>query len=72
MVEQARRDAPGIPATASRPMRPGGRPAVFLDRDGTLIEHVHYLSDPARVRLLPGAAEALRRLRARGVRLRAW
>ena len=24
------------------------RPAVFLDRDGTLIEHVHYLSDPAR------------------------
>jgi D,D-heptose 1,7-bisphosphate phosphatase len=38
------------------------RPAVFLDRDGTLIEHVHYLTDPALVRLLPGAAEALRRL----------
>ena len=38
--------------------RGGHRPAVFLDRDGTLIEHVHYLSDPALVRLLPGAAEA--------------
>jgi D,D-heptose 1,7-bisphosphate phosphatase len=42
------------------------RPAVFLDRDGTLIEHAHYLSDPALVRLLPGAAEALRRLRQAG------
>jgi len=38
------------------------RPAVFLDRDGTLIEHVHYLSDPGHVRLLPGAAEAIKRL----------
>jgi D-glycero-D-manno-heptose 1,7-bisphosphate phosphatase len=37
-----------------------------LDRDGTLIEEVPYLSDPARVRLLPGAAEALRRLRCAG------
>jgi histidinol-phosphate phosphatase family protein len=42
------------------------RPAVFLDRDGTLIEHVHYLSDPALVRLLPGAAEAVKRLRRAG------
>ena len=39
---------------------------MFLDRDGTLIEQVHYLSDPDRVRLLPGAADALRRLRAAG------
>ena len=43
-----------------------GRPAVFLDRDGTLIEEVHYLSDPARLRLLPGAAGAVRALRAGG------
>lgn len=43
-----------------------GRPAVFLDRDGTLIEDLHYLRDPARVRLLPGAAEAIRRLNAGG------
>jgi D-glycero-D-manno-heptose 1,7-bisphosphate phosphatase len=40
----------------------GRRPAVFLDRDGTIIEHVHYLRDPAEVRLLPGAADALKRL----------
>jgi histidinol-phosphate phosphatase family protein len=42
------------------------RPAVFLDRDGTLIEHFPYLSDPALVRLLPGAAEAIRRFRRAG------
>jgi D-glycero-D-manno-heptose 1,7-bisphosphate phosphatase len=42
------------------------RPAVFLDRDGTVIEAVHYLRDPAAVRLLPGAGGALARLRAAG------
>ncbi len=36
------------------------RPAVFLDRDGTLIRQVHYIADPKDVELLPGAAEALR------------
>ncbi|MFO0957301.1 MAG: HAD-IIIA family hydrolase [Isosphaeraceae bacterium] len=36
------------------------RPAVFLDRDGTVIEEVHYLADPARVRLISGAAAAIR------------
>jgi D-glycero-D-manno-heptose 1,7-bisphosphate phosphatase len=35
------------------------RPAVFLDRDGTLIEDPGYLADPAQVRLLPGVADAL-------------
>jgi D-glycero-D-manno-heptose 1,7-bisphosphate phosphatase len=44
----------------------GLRPAVFFDRDGTMIEHVHYLSDPGLVRLLPGTAEALARLRESG------
>jgi len=43
-----------------------GRPAVFLDRDGTLIEDPGYLADPAGVVLLPGAAEALARLEALG------
>jgi D-glycero-D-manno-heptose 1,7-bisphosphate phosphatase len=38
------------------------RPAVFLDRDGTLIEDRHYLRDPDQVRLLPGASAAVRRL----------
>ena len=42
------------------------RKAVFLDRDGTLIDLVPYLHDPAQVRLVPGAAEALRRLREAG------
>jgi histidinol-phosphate phosphatase family protein len=42
------------------------RRAVFLDRDGTLIEDVHYLNDPARVTLVRGAAEAVRALRERG------
>lgn len=36
--------------------------AVFWDRDGTLIEDPGYLNDPDHVELLPGAAEALRRL----------
>ncbi|HPF84902.1 MAG TPA: HAD family hydrolase [Aminivibrio sp.] len=40
--------------------------AVFLDRDGTLIENIPYLSDPASVRLLPGSAEALKKLRSLG------
>lgn len=39
-----------------------GRPAVFLDRDGTIIEDAGYIGDPDRVRLLPGAAEAIGRL----------
>jgi D-glycero-D-manno-heptose 1,7-bisphosphate phosphatase len=37
---------------------------VFLDRDGTVIIDRGYLSDPAGVELVPGVAEALRRLRA--------
>jgi D-glycero-D-manno-heptose 1,7-bisphosphate phosphatase len=43
------------------------REAVFLDRDGTLIEDAHYLADPDEVRLIPGAAEAVRALNAAGV-----
>lgn len=42
------------------------REAVFLDRDGTLIEEVHYLADPDQVRLIPGAAEAVRALNGAG------
>lgn len=43
--------------------------AVFLDRDGTLIEDQHYAADPAAVRLLDGVPEALAALRAAGFRL---
>ncbi|MBP9943706.1 MAG: HAD-IIIA family hydrolase [Desulfomicrobium sp.] len=35
---------------------------ILLDRDGTLIEERHYLSDPALVALIPGAAAPMRRL----------
>ncbi len=44
-----------------------GRRAVFLDRDGTLIEDPGYLADPDRVILLPGVAPALARLNAAGL-----
>ncbi len=43
-----------------------GRKAILMDRDGTLIEEVNYLTRPQQVRLLPGAAEALREARRHG------
>lgn len=43
-----------------------GRSAVFLDRDGTLIEDVGYLDTAAQIEILPGVPEALRRLREAG------
>ena len=43
-----------------------GRPAVFLDRDGTVIEDKGFLADPAGVRILPTVVDALRLLRAHG------
>lgn len=44
-------------------------PAVFLDRDGTLMSDLGYLSDPRKVRLYSGTAKALRLLRSKGFRL---
>jgi D-glycero-D-manno-heptose 1,7-bisphosphate phosphatase len=43
--------------------------ALFLDRDGTLIVDKVYLSDPAGVELISGAAEGLRRARSLGFKL---
>ncbi len=43
-----------------------GRRCVFLDRDGTIVAYVPYLRAVADVRLLPGAAAGIRRLRAAG------
>jgi D-glycero-D-manno-heptose 1,7-bisphosphate phosphatase len=37
-----------------------GRPAVFIDRDGTLIQERSYLADPAGVELIPGTVKALK------------
>ena len=45
----------------------GSSRAAFLDRDGTLIEDATYLADADRVRLLPGAVEAVRALNDRGI-----
>ncbi|MDQ3672899.1 MAG: HAD family hydrolase [Gemmatimonadota bacterium] len=36
--------------------------AVFLDRDGTIIEDVHFIKSPSQVKLIPGAADAIRRI----------
>lgn len=41
-------------------------PAVFLDRDGTIIEDRGYVHEPGKVKLLPGAAQAVRRLNENG------
>lgn len=38
-----------------------GRPAVFLDRDGVIVEDLGYAHRPDQVRLIPGAAAAIRR-----------
>jgi histidinol-phosphate phosphatase family protein len=45
------------------------RPAVFLDRDGTLVREKGYLADPRDLELLPGVPQALRALRAAGFAL---
>jgi D-glycero-D-manno-heptose 1,7-bisphosphate phosphatase len=50
-------------------MAKGCRPAVFFDRDGTIIHDVGYPKDPGQVQLLPGAGEALADLKKRGFAL---
>src|SRR5215470_1515864 len=44
-------------------------PAIFLDRDGTIIEEGNYISRPDQVVILPGAPSALRQLQAAGFKL---
>lgn len=50
----------------TRSAGPGLRAALFVDRDGTLIEERGYLADPIGVVLLPGVAQSLREVRAAG------
>ncbi len=64
--------APPPPASRGRPSSPSPRPfalpkAVLFDRDGTLVADVPYNGDPGRVVLMPGAREAVERVRAAGV-----
>jgi D-glycero-D-manno-heptose 1,7-bisphosphate phosphatase len=42
-------------------------PALFLDRDGVIIEEKEYIADPAQVELLPGIADLIRIARASGM-----
>ena len=44
-------------------------PALFVDRDGTIIEDCHYLSNPSGVQLLPRAAEGLAVARRKGYKI---
>jgi rfaE bifunctional protein nucleotidyltransferase chain/domain len=44
-------------------------PAVFVDRDGTINEHVEYLSEPKRLVEIPHSFAALKRLRKAGYRI---
>jgi D-glycero-D-manno-heptose 1,7-bisphosphate phosphatase len=45
------------------------RPAVFLHKDGTLVEDIPYNVDPTRIRLMPDAGSALRSVAGDGYRL---
>jgi D-glycero-D-manno-heptose 1,7-bisphosphate phosphatase len=44
-----------------------GRPALFLDRDGVIVEEVHFLRHAGHVRLIEGVAEAMAAANAAGV-----
>ena len=41
--------------------------AIFADRDGTLIRHVDYISEPTQIELLPGVKETVHRLIDQGI-----
>ena len=44
-----------------------GRPALFLDRDGVIVEDTQYLGRAQDVRMLAGAGEAIARCNTRGI-----
>jgi D-glycero-D-manno-heptose 1,7-bisphosphate phosphatase len=52
---------------AANPRR--GVPALFVDRDGTVIEDPGFIADPDKVSLIPGAAASLRVFRDAGYAL---
>lgn len=43
--------------------------AVFLDRDGTINEHIEFLHEPEKFKIIPGVLDALKRLKDAGFRL---
>jgi histidinol-phosphate phosphatase family protein len=66
LADRDRAPHPAIPPAAPR-RSPRAPKAVLLDRDGTLVVDVPYNGDPERVVVMPGAREAVGRLRAAGV-----
>jgi len=60
-------DETGVWRELRRPRRGVVTPGLFLDRDGTLIELVPYLSDPKEVRLVPEAVALVRAANRRGM-----
>jgi histidinol-phosphate phosphatase family protein len=72
LAAEPARPAPRRPSAPSAadpsPLPASGRPAaVLFDRDGTLVADVPYNGDPGRVVVMPGAWEAVERLRGAGV-----
>ncbi|MDI6731841.1 MAG: D-glycero-beta-D-manno-heptose 1,7-bisphosphate 7-phosphatase [Candidatus Margulisbacteria bacterium] len=43
--------------------------AVFMDRDGTIIEDVGYLNHPSNIQFIPGSIEAIKKLNAAGYKV---
>lgn len=60
-------DGEGVWREVRRAPWPRPRAALFADRDGTVIELVPYLSDPAKAVLVSGAAQALARANRLGI-----
>jgi D-glycero-D-manno-heptose 1,7-bisphosphate phosphatase len=58
-----------VPDTGAIPRPRVCLPAVFIDRDGTLMEEVRYCNDPEKVQLIEGAREGIKLLRSNGYRI---
>jgi histidinol-phosphate phosphatase family protein len=43
------------------------KPAVFIDKDGTLVDNIPYNVDPEQIRLAPGAGECIAALHSREI-----
>ncbi len=63
-------ESDGMWGRMHRPAGAGGTtggPALVLDRDGVVVEEVHFLHRPEDVRLVPGAAEVMAAARRQGI-----
>jgi D-glycero-D-manno-heptose 1,7-bisphosphate phosphatase len=70
MSEHPYLESDGIWCRMERPAGAGGTsggPALFLDRDGVVVEEVHFLHRPEDVRLVPGAAAVMAEAQRQGI-----